>query len=70
MKEENNVRCIVVSAFAFVKVAIFSLEGIILMRMVVTMEKMVLKTSSQWIVFPLHKNANQRNMSFPICIFA
>lgn len=46
MKEENNVRCIVVSAFAFVKVAIFSLEGIILMRMVVTMEKMVLKTSS------------------------
>lgn len=46
MKEENNVCCIVVSVFAFVKVAIFSLEGIILMRMVVTMEKMVLKTSS------------------------
>ena len=49
---------IAVSAFAFVKVAIFSFEGISLIRMVVSMKKMVLKTSSHWIVFPLHKNTN------------
>ena len=50
---------VAVSAFAFVKVAIFSFEGISLIRMVVSMKKMVLKTSSHWIVFPLHKNTNQ-----------
>ena len=62
MKKEklsSNVHCIAVSAFAVVKVAIFSFEGISLIRMVVSMKKMVLKTSSHWIVFPLHKNTNQ-----------